>query len=444
MTKPMPRPQYVEGSEASARAVAASIGLRHFVRINPNTPLARSLSDPRGSVTDLCGVYLQFRESADLYIGQTNNLTRRMQQHREAGVRVRFLAFLPCPARRLAATEAELIERALRLGHPLINKDRMERRVLPCSSAVLDDLLDAEAQDAFVEETGRPESAFHGLAVRERWRAAWDAASPAERHDWNALLENPSAGRLLALARKILLIAVPILPARDPAARAAGRAGARTALDDLEGAWWTVSIASHSHTTPTPLLTVQTGSRALLEIFRFRGAPRAAWARLALSGAAPLDAKAAAALRAARDELGWASWDVPDEARWIEGRKGAEGAERAAAPQAPADPDWCPVRGRRYPSPEARRRDLARQVTRTALAPPIRVTAGLSEMSALLDEPALREAAAAFALASMRQQPVNRPEFHSALAAFVLREPDGLCVLRDAIDSHAIDPFEDI
>lgn len=75
----------------------------------------------------LSGIYLQIRPDKTAYIGKTNNMPARFEQHLARGVVIEELAFMPVLAKYVDEKEKQLIALAEKKGIPLDKSQKSKK-----------------------------------------------------------------------------------------------------------------------------------------------------------------------------------------------------------------------------------------------------------------------------------------------------------------------------
>lgn len=188
-----------------AKRIAQALGFSRIadIRGNLNTQKIFSSQEDDDEKKPLVGIYLQIRHDNSIYIGKTENLTRRTSAHRDAGTLVAFLAFRPLKKGQLKSAEERTILKARMLNFPLANISS-NREALGKEEMHFDDFMSIDSQDNFIKNV------IEGNTYAGRWRAAYIRASQQDRWEWDRFIRatDRSNAQLIA-ARTYITTAIP-------------------------------------------------------------------------------------------------------------------------------------------------------------------------------------------------------------------------------------------
>lgn len=349
----------------NAKSIAKAIGFTHFIKCEGSI----SILDPYRSIAKvMSGCYLQFRAEDVLYIGQSTNIPNRFQAHRSHGHDIHYLAFRTCPREMLRELEADMIDRAERLGYRLANRKVAKVTTTP---QLFDEVVSPAEQDAFIARFD-DQAPFQKQMLR-----VVEEAGDSHRADWLAFKRQPKAADIISVTAHYLRTVLP--------------------APDLAGTFYRVTLGQRRNETVfIPDLRLTFGVHTLYTVGHLRIAPNAPYVSVTFATEALLmgDSK-----ETFEEEFNWLSvrWDVLQ-----------------------TDLPYSPTHRKVYfPSPQAMEEDAAREINGVLAQGMTEITVPLDMLPDLLREPRFAKAAAMAAIACMRWSPPVQDE-HNRIASFAL------------------------
>lgn len=198
----------------------------------------------------LSGIYLQIRPDKTAYIGKTNNMPARFEQHLARGVVIEELAFMPVLAKYVDEKEKQLIALAEKKGIPLDNLALRERH-LENRKNLKSILNDSELNDWL-----NPNEKSTGSGL---WLQTYHGMHPGLRHQ-------------LDLAR-----AHPVWPQIFPAAKYFVQHIIPKPKETYDDFWSACAYTRKIEETFSSVIRVHAGSLTLLNLGSYRVAPFEPW-----------------------------------------------------------------------------------------------------------------------------------------------------------------------
>lgn len=363
-------------NKQDAQKIAQELGFKRFFDLRETKTIAAAvkLADP--PFETLSGIYLHIRPDDFFYIGKAGNFVTRHTQHMVQKHPVDFLAFCPCPAKRLFDEERVFIERAQHFGIPLINRLKTEARTVVDPKATFDDFVPPDAQERFIESAAALKNSREADI-----ETAIAAAQPGEIEAWQRLMQHPCADAMLEAAARFIRTAVPM-------------------PYETERLYWTLITAPfNDQNGKVEMLSVLAGLTNVCELFVFSQTREAVFGALAL--ATPTLYAQDRKFRKLLAKYPWAYWTMAQDYKPI-----------TADELMSARPF-----GKTYESPQELFKDMRKETTAAAMRDHMRVMVPLPYLKMLLDEPLVAKAAAVQAISSMRASTAMTADMHNPIAA---------------------------
>lgn len=198
----------------------------------------------------LSGIYLQIRPGNVAYIGKTNNMPARFEQHLSRGVVIEELAFKPVLAKYVDDKEKELIALAERKGIALDNIALREKK--DSRKMTLADILSKEEVHAWLNPDSSPTATKH-------WLLAYQAMHPGLRHQFDTARAHPTWPQIFPVARTFVQ---KVIPKPD---------------QTQEDFWSAQAYTRNTEQDFISIIRVHAGSLTLLNLGTYRAAPYEAW-----------------------------------------------------------------------------------------------------------------------------------------------------------------------
>lgn len=198
----------------------------------------------------LSGVYLQIRPGNVAYIGKTNNMPARFEQHLSRGVVIEELAFKPVLAKYVDAKEKELIALAERKGIALDNIALREKK--DSRKRTLADILSEEEVHAWLNPDSSPTATKH-------WLLVYQAMHPGLRHQFDTARSHPTWPQIFPVARTFVQ---KVIPKPD---------------QTQEDFWSAQAYTRNTEQDFISIIRIHAGSLTLLNLGTYRAAPYEAW-----------------------------------------------------------------------------------------------------------------------------------------------------------------------
>lgn len=363
-------------NKQDAQKIAQELGFKRFFDLRETKTIAAAvkLADP--PFETLSGIYMHIRPDDFFYIGKAGNFVTRHTQHMVQKHPVDFLAFCPCPAKRLFDEERVFIERAQHFGIALINRLKTEARTVVDPKASFDDFVTPDAQERFIEAAAELRHSREADV-----RTAIAAAQPGEIEAWQRLMQHPRAESMLDAAARFIRAAIP-MPL------------------ETERLYWTLITAPfNDQNGKVAMLSVLAGLTNVCELFVFSQTRDAVFAAIAL--ATPTLYAQDRKFRKLLAKYPWACWTMAQDYKPI-----------TADELMNARPF-----GKTYESPQELFEDMRKETTAAALREHMRVMVPLPFLNMILDEPLVAKAAAVQAISSMRASTAMTADMHNPIAA---------------------------
>lgn len=270
---------------SDAKKIAQALGFSRIADIRGQSNIKQLFdSGNDGKNKPLVGLYLQIRHDDMLYIGKTTNLVRRSAAHREAGILVAYLAFLPMTQKRLQSAEERMILKAKQLNFRLMNIV-VNREVLRNEDGHFDDFMSIDSQDNFIKNV------IEGNTYAGRWANLRHRASPSDCWDWDRLyMTSYRPDTQLIVARSYLINAIPD-------------------FKDCFGTYLLCTIPNKRRDSIRKTMTLNAGMNNVFEIFYNCQAPRQLFCNIMLDPGVLYESfKTPEAIRAT---FPWINFEIP-------------------------------------------------------------------------------------------------------------------------------------
>ena len=198
----------------------------------------------------LSGIYLQIRPGNVAYIGKTNNMPARFEQHLSRGVVIEELAFKPVLAKYVDDKEKELIALAERKGIALDNIALREKK--DSRKRTLADILSEEEVHAWLNPDSSPTATKH-------WLLVYQAMHPGLRHQFDTARSHPTWPQIFPVARTFVQ---KVIPKPD---------------QTQEDFWSAQAYTRNTEQDFISIIRIHAGSLTLLNLGTYRAAPYEAW-----------------------------------------------------------------------------------------------------------------------------------------------------------------------
>ena len=198
----------------------------------------------------LSGIYLQIRPGNVAYIGKTNNMPARFEQHLSRGVVIEELAFKPVLVKYVDDKEKELIALAERKGIALDNIALREKK--DSRRRTLADVLSEDEVHAWLNPDSSPIPAKH-------WLLAYQAMHPGLRHQFDTARAHPTWPQIFPVARTFVQKVIP------------------KPEQTQEDFWSAQAYTRNTEQDFISIIRIHAGSLTLLNLGTYRAAPYEAW-----------------------------------------------------------------------------------------------------------------------------------------------------------------------
>ena len=198
----------------------------------------------------LSGIYLQIRPGNVAYIGKTNNMPARFEQHLSRGVVIEELAFKPVLAKYVDDKEKELIALAERKGIALDNIALREKK--DSRKRTLADILSEEEVHAWLNPDSSPTATKH-------WLLVYQAMHPGLRHQFDTARSHPTWPQIFPVARTFVQ---KVIPKPD---------------QTQEDFWSAQAYTRNTEQDFISIIRIHAASLTLLNLGTYRAAPYEAW-----------------------------------------------------------------------------------------------------------------------------------------------------------------------
>lgn len=198
----------------------------------------------------LSGIYLQIRPGNTAYVGKTNNMPARFENHLARGTVIEELAFMPVLVKHIDEKEKQIIALAEKKGIPLENLALREQK--PAREKTLSDLItEEEIQEWLAEEQKAKPTLL--------WYQTYQAMHPGLRHQFDLARAHPVWGQIFPLARKFVLSVIP------------------KPEDTREDFWSATAYTKKTEEVFSSVIRIHAGSATLISLGSFRFSPFAPW-----------------------------------------------------------------------------------------------------------------------------------------------------------------------
>lgn len=198
----------------------------------------------------LSGVYLQIRPGHVAYIGKTNNMPVRFEQHLTRGVVMEELAFMPVLAKHVDEKEKQLIALAQKKGIPLENIALREKSTTRQKS--LSDILTQDDQLRWLspDEKNLP---------TKLWFLTYQSMHPGLKHQFDIAKAHPVWPQIFPTAKTFVQ---KIIPKPE---------------NTREDFWSAQAYTRNAEQDFISIIRIHAGSLTLLNLGTYRLAPFEAW-----------------------------------------------------------------------------------------------------------------------------------------------------------------------
>ncbi len=198
----------------------------------------------------LSGIYLQIRPNQVAYIGKTNNMPARFEQHLARGVVIEELAFMPVLAKYVDNKEKQLIALAEKKGIPLENialRDNHSLRV-----KTFDSIISQEDVSNWL----KPEEKSSQTSL---WVLTYQAMHPGLKHQLDIARAHPIWPQIFPIAKTFVQKVIP------------------KPEETREDFWSAQAYTRNAEQDFISIIRIHAGSLTLLNLGAYRIAPFDAW-----------------------------------------------------------------------------------------------------------------------------------------------------------------------
>lgn len=198
----------------------------------------------------LSGIYLQIRPNQVAYIGKTNNMPARFEQHLSRGVVIEELAFMPVLAKYVDNKEKQLIALAEKKGIPLENialRDNHSLRV-----KTFDSIISQEDVSNWL----KPEEKS---SLTSLWVLTYQAMHPGLKHQLDTARAHPIWPQIFPIAKTFVQKVIP------------------KPEETREDFWSAQAYTRNAEQDFISIIRIHAGSLTLLNLGVYRIAPFEAW-----------------------------------------------------------------------------------------------------------------------------------------------------------------------
>ena len=198
----------------------------------------------------LSGIYLQIRPDHTAYIGKTNNMPARFEQHLARGVVVEELAFMPVLCKYIDEKEKQLIALAEKKGIPLDNLALRESESKNRKS------LNSLLSDCEIEKWLNPENKGSTPAS---WVQTYNNMHPGLRHQLDLARAHPIWSQIFPVAKYYVQHIIP------------------KPQETCEDFWSATAYTRNLEEIFSSVIRIHAGSLTLLNLGSYRAAPFEPW-----------------------------------------------------------------------------------------------------------------------------------------------------------------------
>lgn len=198
----------------------------------------------------LSGIYLQIRPDNTAYIGKTNNMPARFEQHLARGVVIEELAFMPVLAKYIDEKEKQLIALAEKKGIPLDNLALRESEAKNRKS------LNSILKDSEIDQWLSP---CDKNPVSASWLHEYNSMHPGLRHQLDLARAHPVWSQIFPVAKYFVQHIIP-----QP-------------QDTCEDFWSAGAYTRNIEEVFSSVIRIHAGSLTLLNLGSYRAAPFEPW-----------------------------------------------------------------------------------------------------------------------------------------------------------------------
>ena len=198
----------------------------------------------------LSGLYLQIRPNRVAYIGKTNNMPARFEQHLARGVVIEELAFMPVLAKYIDEKEKELILLSEKKGIPIENIALREKKSPRDKN--LGDLFTEEVIHEWLNDD-------RSYGANNLWLQTYNQMHPGLKHQFDLARSHPAWAQIFPVAKSFVrhIILKPELT-----------------YDDF---WSAAAYNRRSEENFMSVIRIHAGSLTLLNLGAYREAPFEPW-----------------------------------------------------------------------------------------------------------------------------------------------------------------------
>ena len=198
----------------------------------------------------LSGIYLQIRPDNTAYIGKTNNMPARFEQHLARGVVIEELAFMPVLAKHIDEKEKQLIALAEKKGIPLDNLALRESESKNRKS------LNSILKDSEIDQWLSPCDENPASAS---WLHEYNSMHPGLRHQLDLARAHPVWSQIFPVAKYFVQHIIP------------------KPEDTCEDFWSATAYTRNIEEIFSSVVRIHAGSLTLLNLGSYRAAPFEPW-----------------------------------------------------------------------------------------------------------------------------------------------------------------------
>lgn len=198
----------------------------------------------------LSGIYLQIRPDKTAYIGKTNNMPARFEQHLARGVVIEELAFMPVLAKYVDEKEKQLIALAEKKGIPLDNLALRERHSENRKN------LKSVLNDFELNDWLNPNEKSTGSDL---WLQTYHSMHPGLRHQLDLARAHPVWAQIFPVAKYFVQHIIP------------------KPKDTYDDFWSACAYTRKIEETFSSVIRVHAGSLTLLNLGSYRLSPFEPW-----------------------------------------------------------------------------------------------------------------------------------------------------------------------
>ena len=198
----------------------------------------------------LSGIYLQIRPDHTAYIGKTNNMPARFEQHLARGVVIEELAFMPVLAKHIDEKEKQLIALAEKKGIPLDNLALRENESKNRKS------LNSILKDSEIDQWLNP---CDENPASVSWLHEYNSMHPGLRHQLDLARAHPVWSQIFPVAKYFVQHIIP------------------KPENTCEDFWSATAYTRNIEEIFSAVVRIHAGSLTLLNLGSYRAAPFEPW-----------------------------------------------------------------------------------------------------------------------------------------------------------------------